>query len=118
MVPEYAEKITGQGQKENIAKKALLNESLDIFKLQQHIAHDNGIKTTIQMTYSSLFNEEAVSLAKQHHKLYGDEIALSLLGLPCKQFREKYEKTTIHSTNRSSSETSTSNTSASAQGDD
>ena len=28
---------------------------------------------------------------KEHHEKYGDEIALSLLGLPCKEFREKYK---------------------------
>lgn len=91
MVPEYAEKVTGQGKEEDIGRKALLTESLDIFKTQQAIAHKHGLKTTIQMTYASLFNDEAVALAKQHHEQYGDEIALSLLGLPCKEFREKYK---------------------------
>ena len=91
MVPEYAEKITGQGKAEDIGRKALLTESLDIFKLQQECAHKNGLKATIQMTYASLFNDEAVALAKEHHAQYGDEIALTLLGLPCEQFREKYK---------------------------
>lgn len=90
MVPEYAEKVTGHGKAEDIGRKALLTESLDIFKTQQEAAHKNGLKTTIQMTYASLFNDEAVELAKEHHEKYGDEIALSLLGLPCKEFREKY----------------------------
>ena len=90
MVPEYAEKVTGHGKTEDIGRKALLTESLDIFKTQQEAAHKNCLKTTIQMTYASLFNDEAVSLAKEHHEKYGDEIALSLLGLPCKEFREKY----------------------------
>lgn len=91
MVPEYAEKVTGHGKEENIGRKNLLTESLDIFRLQQELAHKNGLKTTIQMTYASLFNDEAVEIAKEHHKKYGDEIALSLLGLPCKEFREKYK---------------------------
>ena len=90
MVPEYAEKVTGHGKEEDIARDALLTESLDIFRTQQEIAHKNGLKTTIQMTYASLFNEEAVSIAKEHHQIYGDEISLTLLGLPCKEFREKY----------------------------
>lgn len=90
MVPEYAEKVTGHGKEEDIGREALLTESLDIFRTQQEIAHKNGLKTTIQMTYASLFNEEAVAIAKAHHEEYGDEIALSLLGLPCKEFREKY----------------------------
>ena len=64
MVPEYAEKVTGQGKAEDIGRKALLTESLDIFKFQQETAHKNGLKTTIQMTYASLFNDEAVELAK------------------------------------------------------
>ena len=91
MVPEYAEKVTGHGKAEDISRKALLTESLDIFKTQQRLAHENGLKTTIQMTYASLFNEEAVTLAKEHRKEYGDEISLTLLGLPCKEFREKYK---------------------------
>ena len=91
MVPEYAEKVTGQGKEEDIGRETLLTESLDIFKTQQAIAHKNGIKTTIQMTYASLFNDEAVALAKAHHEQFGDEIALSLLGLPCKEFRDRYK---------------------------
>ena len=89
MVPEYAEKVTGHGKEEDLGRKALLTESLDIFKFQQETAHKNGLKTTIQMTYASLFNDEAVALAKADHEKYGDEIALSLLGLPCTEFREK-----------------------------
>ena len=91
MVPEYAEKVTGHGKAEDIGRKALLTESLDIFKTQQEAAHMNGLKTTIQMTYASLFNDEAVAIAKEHHEKYGDEIGLTLLGLPCKEFREKYK---------------------------
>ena len=91
MVPEYAEKVTGHGKEEDLGRKALLTESLDIFKTQQMLAHKYGLKTTIQMTYASLFNAEAVALAKEHHETYGDEIGLSLLGLPCEQFREKYK---------------------------
>lgn len=91
MVPEYAEKVTGHGKTEDIGRKALLTESLDIFKTQQEAAHKNGLKVTIQMTYASLFNDEAVALAKEHHEKYGDEIALSLLGLPCEEFRAKYK---------------------------
>lgn len=91
MVPEYSQKVTGQGKAEDMQDKALLTESLDIFKTQQECAHKYGLKTTIQMTYASLFNQEAVELAKEHHEVYGDEIALSLLGLPCEEFREKYK---------------------------
>lgn len=91
MVPEYAEKVTGHGMAEDITRTSLLTESLDIFKTQQQLAHQNGLKTTIQMTYASLFNEEAVSIAKEHHQEFGDEIGLTLLGLPCKEFRDKYQ---------------------------
>ncbi len=91
MVPEYSQKVTGQGKAEDMKDEGLLTESLDIFRTQQECAHKYGLKTTIQMTYASLFNEEAVSLAKEHHEVYGDEIALSLLGLPCEEFRDKYK---------------------------
>lgn len=82
--PEYAEKALG-------GKKDVKDESLDIFLFQQKTAHDNGLKTTIQITYASLFSDEIIEIAKEHHKQFGDEIALSLLGLPCKQFKEKYK---------------------------
>lgn len=91
MVPEYSATVTGHGKEEDIGDKKLLTESLDIFKTQQRLAHENGLKVTIHMTYASLFNAEAVQIAKDDHDRYGDEIALSLLGLPCEQFREKYK---------------------------
>ncbi len=91
LAPEYAEKVTQHGKKNDIGSKSLIGESLDIFKTQQRLAHENGLKTTIQMTYASMFNPEAIEEAKKDHEIYGDEIGLSLLGLPCKQFREKYK---------------------------
>ena len=91
MVPEYSATVTGQGKEEDIGDKALLTESLDIFKTQQRLAHENGLKVTIQMTYASLFNDEAVEIAKHDHEEFGDEIGLSLLGLPCEEFRNKYK---------------------------
>lgn len=81
--PEYAEKAMG-------GKSETGNESLDIFLFQQKAAHDNGLKTTIQITYASLFSDEIIAIAKEHHEKFGDEIALSLLGLPCKEFKQKY----------------------------
>ena len=74
MVPEYSATVTGQGKEEDIGDKALLTESLDIFKTQQRLAHENGLKVTIQMTYASLFNDEACEIAKNDHEVYGDEI--------------------------------------------
>ena len=82
--PEYAEKALGKGAN-------VQDESLDIFLFQQECAHKYGLKTTIQITYASLFSDEIVRLAKEHNNLYGDEIGLSLLGLPCKQFKQKYK---------------------------
>ena len=58
--PEYAEKALGSA-------KGVQDESLDIFLLQQSLAHQNGLKTTIQITYASLFSDEIVRIAKEHH---------------------------------------------------
>ncbi|MBO5551260.1 MAG: hypothetical protein J5966_04815 [Lachnospiraceae bacterium] len=90
LAPEYAEKVTGQGKKDDIGRSSLLDESESIFRFQQDTAHKNGLRTTIQMTYASLFSEQITDMVKRDHEEYGDEIALSLLGLPCRQFREKY----------------------------
>ncbi|GIV64018.1 MAG: hypothetical protein KatS3mg045_1357 [Bellilinea sp.] len=90
MVPEYIQKEAEQGKKEDLTRRSVLQESLDIFRTQQQIAHENGLRTTIQMTYASLFNEEAIAIAKEHHHRYGDEIGLTFLGLQCKEFRERF----------------------------
>ena len=83
--PEYAEKLTGK-------KVGSLNEeSINIFRFQQDTAHKYGIKTTIQITYASLFSKEAIDLAKEYNEKYGDEIGLTLLGLPCPEFKAKYK---------------------------
>ncbi len=91
LVPEYIQKDVGQGKKEDLTRTSVLQESLDIFRTQQQIAHDNGLRTTIQMTYASLFNQEAVSIAKEHHTGYGDEIGCTFLGLQCQEFRERFK---------------------------
>jgi hypothetical protein len=90
MVPEYLQKEAEEGKAEDITRSDVIAESLDIFRTQQRIAHDNGIRTTIQMTYASLFNDEAIALAKEHHDTFGDEIGSTFLGLQCAQFREKF----------------------------
>ena len=82
--PEYAEKALG-------GAKGVRDESLDIFRFQQDTAHKYGLKTTIQITYASLFSDVIIDLAREEHEKYGDEIGLSLLGLPCPEFRAKYK---------------------------
>lgn len=91
MVPEYIQKEAEQGRSEDLTRSAVLEESLNIFRTQQQIAHENGLRTTIQMTYASLFNEEAVAIAKEHHATYGDEIGSTFLGLQCQEFRQKFK---------------------------
>ncbi len=90
MVPEYIQKEAESGKVEDLTRSAVLQESLDIFRTQQRIAHENSLRTTIQMTYASLFNAEAVAIAKEHHEQFGDEIGLTFLGIQCKEFREKF----------------------------
>ncbi len=91
LVPEYLEKGLGIGKEKDITRRRVIKESLDIFKTQQQIAHANNLKTTIQMTYASLFNDEVVELSKFYHDKFGDEIGCTFLGLQCEQFREKFQ---------------------------
>jgi hypothetical protein len=91
MVPEYLQKEAEEGREEDLTRSAVIQESLDIFQTQQAVAHDKGLRTTIQITYASLFNEEAVAVAKEHHERYGDEIGSTFLGLQCKEFRDKFK---------------------------
>ncbi len=91
MVPEYIQKEVEEGKQEDLTRSTVIRESLDIFLAQQQIAHENGLRTTIQMTYASLFNTEAVAIAKEHHARYGDEIASTFLGLQCQPFRDKFK---------------------------
>ena len=89
MVPEYLQKEAEEGKAEDLTRGEVIQESLDIFRTQQRVAHDNGLRTTIQMTYASLFNEEAVAIAKEHHERYGDEIGSTFLGIQCQEFRDR-----------------------------
>ncbi len=91
MVPEYIQKEAEQGKKEDLGRTSVLEESLNIFRTQQRIAHENGLRTTIQMTYASLFHQDAVAIAREHHTNYGDEIGSTFLGLQCEEFREKFK---------------------------
>jgi len=90
LVPEYIDTDAQEGRSEELSKKEVVSESIDIFRLQQAIAHRNGLKTTIQMTYASLYNDEVIALAKEHSRRYGDEIGHTFLGLNCREFRDKY----------------------------
>ncbi len=91
LIPEYLQKEAEEGKEEDLTRSEVIEESLDIFRTQQQIAHDNGLRTTIQMTYASLFSEEAVAVAKEHREVYGDEIGCTFLGLQCRQFRDKFK---------------------------
>ncbi|HTX92796.1 MAG TPA: hypothetical protein VMC09_16420 [Anaerolineales bacterium] len=91
MVPEYIQKEAEHGKKEDLTRRRVLQESLDIFRTQQRIAHANGLRTTIQMTYASLFNAEAVSIAREDHERYQDEISSTFLGLQCQEFRQQFK---------------------------
>jgi len=91
MVPEYIQKEMELGKKEDLNRSSVLDESIDIFRTQQQIAHENGLRTTIQMTYASLFSQEVIALAKEHHERYGDEIGSTFLGLQCREFRDKFK---------------------------
>jgi hypothetical protein len=88
LVPEYIDREAQAGKEEELSKGEVVTESLDIFRLQQDMAHSNDLRTTIQMTFASLYNEEAIGLAREHHEEHGDEISLTFLGLNCKEFRE------------------------------
>jgi hypothetical protein len=43
MVPEYLQKEAEQGKAEDLTRGDVITESLDIFRTQQRIAHQNGI---------------------------------------------------------------------------
>ncbi len=90
MVPEYIQKDAERGQNEDLTRQNVIRESLEIFRLQQEIAHEQGFRTTIQMTYASLFNDEAIALAKQDHEKFGDEIGSTFLGIQCQEFRDRF----------------------------
>ena len=91
LVPEYIDTSAQEGQTAEVSKANVVKESIDIFRLQQEIAHKNGLRTTIQMTYSSLYNDECIALVKKYHDEFNDEIGHTFLGVNCKEFREKYK---------------------------
>jgi hypothetical protein len=91
LVPEYIEKGAASGKEEDVTRQEVVAESLDIFKIQQDIVHEHGLRTTIQMTYSSLYNDEAIDMAEHYKKEFHDEIGLTFIGLTCKDFRDRFK---------------------------
>lgn len=51
------------------------------FSIQMDTAHRLGLKSTILMLYSSLFNQEIINIVKKYNKEQGDEIGLAFLGM-------------------------------------
>ena len=49
----------------------------DVFKLEQELAHQLGLKTTIMATAPALEDAETVALMKWYQQEFGDEIGLS-----------------------------------------
>ena len=54
LVPEYINTDAVEGKADDLGAKEVVGESLDIFKLQQDIAHRNGIKCTIHICMNCL----------------------------------------------------------------
>lgn len=51
-------------------------EYLEAFKFQQDTAHELGLKTTILIPFSAIFEDEIIAISKKHKEKYGDEIGL------------------------------------------
>ncbi|HQL08868.1 MAG TPA: hypothetical protein PLE35_04655, partial [Lentisphaeria bacterium] len=50
----------------------------DIFRRQQDLAHDLGMKTTVFVKYSDLFDDRILADVTAYRERWGDEIGLSL----------------------------------------
>lgn len=60
----------------------------DIFKLQQDLVHELGMKTTILATLPALEDEACVDMMKDYHARCGDEIGLSFHSLDTESLAE------------------------------
>ncbi len=53
----------------------------DIFRRQQELVHEHGLRATVFLKYGDLFDEEALKDVRADRDEHGDEIGLSLHGL-------------------------------------
>ena len=53
----------------------------DIFRLQQDLVHDLGMKTTIMATMPSLEDRECIAMMRDYHEQWGDELGISFHSL-------------------------------------
>lgn len=65
----------------NIFHRPGPGEHYDIYRRQQELAHSLGLKTTVFLFYTDLFDPRAIADALADRDQHGDEIALSLHGL-------------------------------------
>lgn len=64
---------------------------LEALQFQQSEAHQNGLRTTILMTYGALFDPDAIAFARAQRDAYGDEIGIHLHELMCADYRARFQ---------------------------
>lgn len=64
-----------------------VKKNLDLFRFQQDIAHELNLKVTLQMSLSSLYEDEMVAIVRKYSEEFGDEI-----GIWFSQFHEEVFK--------------------------
>ncbi|MEG1274522.1 MAG: hypothetical protein RSD27_02405 [Ruthenibacterium sp.] len=62
----------------NIIHRPAAGRLMEMFRLQQSMAHDLGLKTNILVPFDFLFDADAVHEIAAYHENYGDEIGLWL----------------------------------------
>lgn len=65
----------------NILHRPDKPERFPLFELEQRLAHENGIRTTILVTAESMEHPDQIESIKRHAAEFGDEIGLSFHGL-------------------------------------
>lgn len=63
-----------------------------MFELQQKIAHELGLKTTVFLQYDNLFDEELLQQVQADKEEYGDEIGIWFANLSATSLVEKLHK--------------------------
>jgi len=75
----------------NIIHRPFAREDLfRAFCFQQDEAHRMGFRTTIMVTLPNFSEKKIIDYVKNQHELYGDEIALGINELQCREFRERF----------------------------
>ena len=74
----------------NVIHRPAWGKQYEMFRLQQSMAHELGLKVTVLVPYDFLFDEKIVADIQEDNRQYGDEIGIWFGEIATKRMNEVF----------------------------